>query len=84
MNRAILLQSLATGSKNKRLASFMDTAISEYNRLLSSKWDLENCDWLDTFMDFHSKNLSVGKINTSFNVQVRCSLIRDAWKKKGI
>ncbi|MBU3957693.1 MAG: transposase, partial [Nanoarchaeota archaeon] len=84
MNRAILLQSLATESKVKRLSSFMDVAITEYNRLLSSKWDLENGDWCDTFMDFHSKNLSVGKINTSFNVQVRCSLIRDAWKKKGI
>jgi len=83
MNRAILLQSLATESKNRRLASFMDKAAVEFSRLLSSKWDLKNGDWCDTFMDFHNKNLSVSKINTSFNVQVRCSLIRDAWKKKG-
>lgn len=61
----------------------MDKAVCEYNRLLSAKWDLKNGCWFDTFMEFHSKNLSVSKTNTSFNVQVRCSLIRDAWKKKG-
>ncbi len=33
-------------------------------------------------MQFHHKTLSSSKENTSFNVQVRCSLIRDAWKKK--
>ena len=33
-------------------------------------------------MQFHRKTLSVSRKNTSFNVQVRCSLIRDAWKKK--
>ncbi|MBI5061811.1 MAG: IS200/IS605 family element transposase accessory protein TnpB [Candidatus Aenigmarchaeota archaeon] len=83
MNKAILLQSLATESKNKRLDSFMNKAIEEYNRLLSAKWDLKNGDWCNTFMEFHKKTLLVSKINTSFNVQVRCSLIRDAWKKKG-
>jgi len=83
MKRAILLQTLATMSKNNRLNDFMDKATDEYNRLLSEKWDLDNCDWCDTFMEFHHKTLSVSKQNTSFNVQVRCSLIRDAWKKKG-
>ena len=34
-------------------------------------------------MEFHHKTLSVSKKNTFFNVQVRCSLIRDAWKRKG-
>ncbi len=33
-------------------------------------------------MDFHNKTLSVSKETTSFNVQARCSLIRDAWKSK--
>lgn len=82
MKRAILLQTLATNSKNNRLEEFMDTARREYNRLLSARWDLEDSDWCNTFMDFHNKTLSASKENTSFNVQVRCSLIRDAWKKK--
>jgi IS605 OrfB family transposase len=77
MKRAILLQTIATKSKNKRLEEFMNKAINEYNRLLSEKWD---CDY---FMEFHHKTLSVSKKNTFFNVQVRCSLIRDAWKRKG-
>lgn len=83
MKRAILLQTLATNSKNNRLMEFMDKAVHEYNRLLSARWDMESCGWCNTFMDFHNKTLSVSKENTSFNVQVRCSLIRDAWKKKG-
>jgi IS605 OrfB family transposase len=76
MKRAILLQTVATNSKNNRLEDFMDKATDEYNRLLSEKWDC------DSFMEFHHKTLSVSKKNTSFNVQIRCSLIRDAWKKK--
>jgi len=76
MKRAILLQTVATNSKNNRLKEFMNKAVNEYNRLLSEKWDC------DSFMEFHNKTLSVSKKNTSFNVQVRCSLIRDAWKKK--
>lgn len=82
MRRAILLQTTATNSKNNRLEEFMDKAVTEYNRLLNEKWDFDNCGWCDTFMDFHNKTLSASKKNTSFNVQVRCSLIRDAWKKK--
>ena len=39
MKRAILLQTIATKSKNKRLEEFMNKAINEYNRLLSEKWD---------------------------------------------
>jgi len=76
MKRAILLQSIATNSKNKRLKNFMVKAINEYNSLLSEKWD---CDY---FMEFHHKTLLKSKKNTSFHVQVRCSLIRDAWRKK--
>jgi len=76
MKRAILLQTVATNRKNNRLEDFMDTALSEYNRLLSERKDCK------TFMQFHRKTLSISKQNTSFNVQIRCSLIRDAWKKK--
>lgn len=76
------MQTVATNSKNNRLAGFVNTAICEYNRLLDQKWNPETCDWHDTFMEFHRKTLSVSKEKTSFNVQVRCSLIRDAWKKK--
>ena len=82
MKRAILLQTTATNSKNNRLNGFMCKAIKEFNRLLSARWDSGSCDWCNTFMDFHHKTLSVSKEKTSFNVQVRCSLIRDAWKKK--
>jgi len=76
MKRAILLQTIATNSKNKHLEEFMNKAIKEYNHLLSERKDCK------TFMQFHRETLSVSKQNTSFNVQVRCSLIRDAWKKK--
>jgi IS605 OrfB family transposase len=76
MKRAILLQTVATNFKNNRLEEFMDTALIEYNRLLSER---VGCN---TFMQFHRKTLSVSKEITSFNVQVRCSLIRDAWRKK--
>ena len=76
MRQALLLQTSATKSKNNRLNEFMNKAIKEYNRLLSERTDC------NTFMQFHHKTLSTCKANTSFNVQVRCSLIRDAWKKK--
>jgi len=76
MKRTILLQALATKSKTNRLENFMNKAIDEYNRLLSER---EGCK---TFMQFHHKTLVTSKTNTSFNVQVRCSLIRDSWKRK--
>jgi len=76
IRRAVLLQTIATNRKNKLLKEFMKTATAEFNRLLSERKDCK------TFMQFHHKTLSVSKENTSFNVQVRCSLIRDAWKKK--
>jgi len=76
MKRAILLQTIATNSKNNRLKDFIGKAIDEYNLLLSEKWDC------DSFMEFHHKTLSKSKQNTSFNIQVICSLIRDVWKRK--
>jgi len=44
MKREILLQTLATKSKNNRLNEFMDKAIVEYNSLLDKKWNPETCD----------------------------------------
>jgi IS605 OrfB family transposase len=76
IKRAISLQTIATNKKNKLLKEFMRTATVEFNRLLSERKDCK------TFMQFHHKTLSTSKRSTSFNVQVRCSLIRDAWKKK--
>ena len=76
MKRTILLQTIATNSKNNRLKDFMNKSIAEYNRILSERWEY------DSFKEFHNKTLLVSKKNTSFNVQVRCSLIRDAWRKK--
>jgi len=76
MRRAILLQTLATNSKNNRLKEFINKAISEYNRLLSER---NGCK---RFMEFHHKTFLASKQNTFFNVQIICSIIREAWKKK--
>lgn len=76
MMRAVLLQTVATSSKNNRLEDFMSKATVEFNRLLAER---EGCE---AFMQFHRKTLSASKDATSFNVQVRCSLIRDAWRKR--
>ncbi|MBI1972286.1 MAG: IS200/IS605 family element transposase accessory protein TnpB [Candidatus Aenigmarchaeota archaeon] len=76
MKRAILLQTVATDTKNHLLEDFMVKAINEYNHLLSER---AGCN---TFMQFHHKTPSASKVGTSFNIQIICSLIRDAWKKK--
>jgi IS605 OrfB family transposase len=76
MKRAILLQTIATNSKNNCLKEFMNKAIIEYNRLLSERWDC------DSFIEFHHKTFLKSKKNTFFNVQVICSLIRNSWKCK--
>jgi IS605 OrfB family transposase len=53
----------------------MSQALTEYNLLLTER---EGCG---TFMQFHRKTLTESKDRTHFNVQVRCSLIRDAYCK---
>jgi IS605 OrfB family transposase len=78
MHRAVLLQTLATNKKNKQLDDFIHVATGEFNKLLSER---QGCD---TFMQFHRKTLQLSKERTSFNVQVRCSLIREAWRKRTI
>ena len=75
LKRAILLQTLATNRKNHVLKQFMQTALAEYNILLSERADC------NTFMQFHHKTLGESEKRTGFNVQVRCSLIRDAYCK---
>ncbi len=76
MQRAIVLQASPTASKLAKLEKFSSDALIAYNQLLSSR---EGCS---KFMEFHHKALSSCKKNTSFNIQVVCSLIRDAWRKK--
>ncbi len=76
MQRAIVLQTIATSSKSAKLRKFSSEALVAYNTLLSSR------DGCNRFMEFHHKTLSSCKKNTAFNIQVVCSLIRDAWKKK--
>ena len=75
LKRAVLLQTLATNRKNHVLKQFMQTALSEYNILLSERAEC------NTFMQFHHKTLGASEKRTAFNVQVRCSLIRDAYRK---
>jgi len=75
LKRAILLQTTATHRKNHVLTQFMRQALAEYNLLLSER---EGCN---TFMEFHHKTLVLSKERVGFNVQVRCSLIRDAYRR---
>jgi len=75
LKRAVLLQTVATDRKNHVLKQFMRQALTEYNLLLSER---EGCN---TFMQFHHKTLVASEARTGFNVQIRCSLIRDAYRK---
>lgn len=83
MQRAILLQNIATKSKVNVLNDFSRKAIRLANSLLDKKWNPETCDWMDTFNGFHAKVYSASKTNTSFNSQVVCDLERQVWKKNG-
>lgn len=75
MQRAIILQTIPTSSKSAKLRRFSSDALMAYNQLLSARIGCSK------FMEFHHKTLSSCKKNTSFNIQVVCSLIRDAWRK---
>lgn len=75
LKRAILLQTSATNRKRHVLTQFVREVLAEYNLLLKER---EGCN---TFMQFHSKTLGASEKRTGFNVQVRCSLIRDAYLK---
>jgi hypothetical protein len=75
LNRAVLLQTVNTNRKNRVLNDFMKKALAEYNLLLRER---AGCG---SFMQFHTKTLTPSKERTGFNVQVGCSLIRDAFRK---
>jgi len=83
MQRAILLQNVATKSKMNVLDDFSRKAVNLANTLLDKKWNPETCDWMDTFNGFHDKVYSGSKMNTPFNSQVICDLERNVWKSKG-
>ncbi len=58
------------------LAEFGESAISEFNLMLSER---EGCKRIG---EFHHKVCHPSKDRTHFNIQIVTSLIRDAWKKK--
>lgn len=76
MERAILLQTNGTKSKESILSDFSFKATSEFNCL----WDER--DFCSKFMDFHRKVYSTAKKRTSFNVQVICDIERSVWRSK--
>lgn len=76
MRRAIVLQTLATKSKNKFLENFVSESLDVSNGFLLAK------SRLSRFNDFHKFVYSVIKQDTSFNSQVICDLERNIWKKK--
>jgi hypothetical protein len=69
------MQTVAADRKSHVLKQFMQMALAEFNLLLSQR---KGCS---TFMAFHHKTLAASEGRTGFNVQVRCSLIRDAYRK---
>jgi len=79
MLRAVLLQIEPTKSKLKRLREFSSNACLELNRLLSER---KSCSGFG-LKELHRKTFSTSKDNTRFNVQVICSLIRQANRFKG-
>jgi IS605 OrfB family transposase len=82
MQRAILLQTDATKSKLKVLHVFSTTAIGLANNMLDKRWNPETCDWVDTSSEFHQKVYSAGKLQTSFNTNVVCDIIRSTFRCK--
>ncbi len=76
MQRAILLQSVATRSKQKTLFEFERACTSETNRLLSERSKYSK------FTDFWQNVGMETKKRTGFNIQVVCDLARSVWKKQ--
>lgn len=83
MQRAILLQNVATKSKMNVLNEFSRKAVKLANNLLDKKWNPEICDWVDSFNEFHAKVYSASKTNTHFNSQAICDIERNIWSHKG-
>jgi IS605 OrfB family transposase len=76
VKRAILLQTLATKSKNKALNDFLNESLDITNGLLLAK------SRISRFNEFHRLVYSVVKQNTSFNSQIICDIERQIWRKK--
>ncbi len=76
MERAILLQTEATESKNRVLAQFLKKVVEETNRILPLRAQHTK------FTSFwHSTGPDI-KAKTGFNIQVVCDLVRAAWSKQ--
>jgi IS605 OrfB family transposase len=84
MQRAILLQNVATKSKINILNDFSRKAAQMSNFLLDKKWNRETCDWVDSFNEFHAKVYSASKTNTSFNSQIICDIERNVFRKETV
>jgi len=76
LQRAILLQTDATLTKQKILSNFQQAATVEVNRLLSERGRYKR------FNDFWHGVGSESKRLTGFNVQAVCDLARGAWRKQ--
>ena len=76
MQRAILLQTEATPSKQRTLFVFEQAATAEANRLLSERNAFKG------FNDFWRGIGSGSKERTGFNIQVVCDLARSIWRKQ--
>ena len=76
MNRAILLQTDATTSKQEALSEFSVKALETANFLLSKRKSKK-------LMELHKVWYSVVKEDTSFNSQVVCDIERCVCKSKG-
>jgi IS605 OrfB family transposase len=76
MQRAILLQTEATDSKNRMLSDFLIKATEETNRILPLRAEHKK------FASFwHATGPSI-KGSAGFNFQVVCDLVRGTWRKE--
>ncbi len=76
MQRAILLQTDATATKQNILSAFRQAATTEANRLLSERGNYKK------FNDFWRGVASESKRLTGFNIQVVCDLAIGVWRKQ--
>ena len=76
MQRAVLLQSAATRSKQNLLSEFEKEALEETNSLLSER------NKYSKFNDFWQAVGMETKRRTNFNIQVVCDIARSVWRKQ--
>ena len=75
VKRAILLQTEATGAKNRILAEFLNKAKEEVNRVLPKRQHYRNA------LEFQTAIAPSIKTNAGFNIQVICDIARATWGK---